>query len=284
MTDAVRLFRDPSGASNHHNAHADSSSRRSPFDAVLVTITYDSKLSAVLSSTPMIECRPFHELQSEDLRWLKTRRHFPLVVRECSSRSSWGCIHVWNDEEIAPNAGFAMCAHANIEIITFVREGTVTHRDNLGNEGRIEAGNVQIVSAGTGIRHAEYNLEQTPARIFQIWITPTLPGGSPGWGAQPCPPAERSRCFVAIASGFEGDHDALPIRADARVLNAKMKAGESLDYVLREPRLDYLVPSSGAVDVNGVRIQARDGAAIKDVPIVRITAIEDAEIVMVDVP
>jgi redox-sensitive bicupin YhaK (pirin superfamily) len=231
----------------------------------------------------MIERRPFDELPSDDLGRLKTRRHFSTGARDDQSRGGLGCVRVWNDEEIAPNAAFALQAHTNIEIITYVREGAVTHRDTLGNEGRIEAGNVQVVSAGSGIRHAEYNLEQASARIFQIWITPASSGGSPAWGVQPCPVAERSGCFVAIASGLDSDRDALPIRACARVLNAKLEAGESIEYVLREPRLAYLVPSAGTVDVNGVRIHARDGAAIKDVDIVTITAIEDAEVVMVDV-
>ena len=231
----------------------------------------------------MIERRPFDQLPREDFGWLKARRHFCSTAKDSRSRSGRGCMRVWNDEEIAPNAGFALQAHANIEIIIYVREGTVTHRDSLGNEGRIEAGNVQVVSAGSGIRHAEYNLEQAPAQIFQIWITPTSSGGSPAWGAQPCPTAERPGCFVVIASGFDSDQDALPIRACARVLNAKLKLGESVEYALREPRLAYLVPSTGTVDVNGVIIHARDGAAIKDVDIVTITAIEDADVVMVDV-
>src|SRR5258705_3905890 len=178
----------------------------------------------------MIERRPFDELPSEDLGWLKARRHFCSAAQDDSSRSGWGCMRVWNDEEIAPNAGFALEVHANIEIITYVREGTVTHRDSLGNENRVEAGNVQVVSAGTGIRHAEYNLEQTPARIFQIWITPTSAGGSPAWGAQPCPVAERSGCFVAIASGFYSDQDALPIRAYAPRLKGQLKCGEANEH------------------------------------------------------
>jgi redox-sensitive bicupin YhaK (pirin superfamily) len=231
----------------------------------------------------MIERRPFDELPSEDLGWLKARRHFSSAAKDDPSLPSWGCMRVWNDEEIAPNTGFALQVHDNIEIIIYVREGAVTHRDSLGNEGRIEAGNVQVVSAGTGIRHAEYNLEQASARIFQMWITPASSGGSPAWGVQPCPVAERSGCFVAIASGFDGDCDALPIRARVRVLNAKLIVGESIEYMLREPRLAYLVPSTGTVDVNGVRIHARDGAAIKDVDIIAITAIEDADVVMVDV-
>lgn len=192
-------------------------------------------------------------------------------------------MRAWNDDEIAPDAGSPMQVHANIEIITFVREGTITHRDSLGNEGRIDTGNMQVVSAGTGLRHAECNVEQSPARIFQIWITPHSLGGSPAWGIQPCPMAERSGCFVAIASGDDSDHDALPIRACARVLNARIKAGRPVEYALRKPRLAYLVPSSGIVDVNGERIHARDGAAIRDVDIITVTAIEDADVVMVDV-
>jgi quercetin 2,3-dioxygenase len=231
----------------------------------------------------MIERRPFDELASEDLGWLKARRHFSSAACDDPSSSGCGCMRVWNDEEIAPNAGLALKVHANIEIVTYVREGTVTHTDSLGNEGRVEAGSVQVVSAGTGIRLAEYNLEQASARIFQMWITPVSSGGSPAWGLQPCPAAERSGRFVAIASGLDSDCDALPIRARARVLNAKLRIGESIEHVFREPRLAYLVPSFGTVDVNGVRIHARDGAAIKDIDIVTITAIERADVVMVDV-
>jgi redox-sensitive bicupin YhaK (pirin superfamily) len=230
----------------------------------------------------MIERRPFDELQREDLGWRKARRHFPLAGLDDPAPNGWGCMRAWNDEEIAPNAGFAMQTHANIEIVTFVREGAITHRDNLGNERRIEAGNVQVVSAGTGIKLAEYNLEHTPAQIFQIWIVPAASGGSPAWATQPCAAPEGSGCFVVLASGNESDHDALPIRACARVLNAKLKVGQSVQYKLAEPRLAYLVSSSGTIEVNGVRIHARDGMNIKDVAMVRIAAIEDADVVMVD--
>jgi redox-sensitive bicupin YhaK (pirin superfamily) len=231
----------------------------------------------------MIERRPFDQLPSEDLGWLKARRHFSSVAKDDPLRSGWGCMRVWNDEEIAPNAGFALQAHANIEIIIYVCAGTVTHRDSLGNEGRIEEGNVQVVSAGTGIRCAEYNLEPASARIFQIWIAPVSRGGSPAWGVQPCFLAGRPGCFEAMASGLDSDRDALPIRARARVLNARLRVGESIEHVLHEPRLAYLVPSTGTVEVNGVRIYARDGAAIKDVGTVTITAVEAADVVMVDV-
>jgi redox-sensitive bicupin YhaK (pirin superfamily) len=113
---------------------------------------------------------------------------------------------------------------------------------------------------------------------------PTNRGGSPAWGSQPFPKGDRSGRFVTLASGFDEDTDALPIRADARVLGATLRAGESVDYALGAQRHGYLVPASGAVEVDGTRIDARDGAAIADAAVVRITAIEDSEVVMVDTP
>ncbi len=232
----------------------------------------------------MIERRPFHDLSGEDIGWLKAKRHFSFGGSDDRARQGWGALRIWNDDEIAPDAGFPPHSHADMEIITYVREGVVTHRDSLGNEGQTKAGDVQVMSAGTGIRHAEYNTEPVPALIFQIWIAPDAHGGPPTWGSQPFPRADRSGRFVAFASGFESDTDALPIRARARVLGARLTVGQSIEYAFGERRRAYLVPSSGTVDVNGVRIHARDGVAIKDVAVVRIAAIEDADVVMVDVP
>jgi quercetin 2,3-dioxygenase len=234
--------------------------------------------------TPMIERRPFNELGAADHGWLKAKHHFSFADYADPARMGWGSLRVWNDDEIAPDTGFPPHPHANMEIITYVREGAITHKDSLGNVGRTVAGDVQVMSAGSGIRHAEYNLEQGPTRIFQIWIVPSARGGSPAWGSQPFPKADRSGRFVTLASGFDGDGEALPIRAPARVLGATVKAGETVDYALGQGRHGYLVPASGAVDVNGVRIDARDGAAIKDVTAVRITALENSELVMVDAP
>jgi redox-sensitive bicupin YhaK (pirin superfamily) len=225
----------------------------------------------------MIERRHFNALQREEAGWLKARRHFDAPQGGC------GCMRAWDDEEIAPNAGFALRTHMNVEIITYVREGTLTHRDNLGNEGTVQAGSVQVVSAGTGIRHAEYNLEQSPARIFQIWMSPAVPGGSPAWASQPCLSAEHSGVFVAIASGADGDQDALPIRTRARVLNARLKTRQSIRYRFQGPRLAYLVPSIGAIDVNGTRINARDGVAIANMDLVTIKALQESDLIMVDI-
>jgi len=194
----------------------------------------------------------------------------------------WGALRVWNDDEIAPNTGFPPHPHANMEIITYVTKGAITHKDSLGNEGRTVAGDVQVMSAGAGIRHAEYNLESEPTTLFQIWILPTRAGGQPAWGTKPFPKSDRSGKFVTLASGFANDNDALPIRADARVLGATVEAGETITYALGKTRNAYLVPATGSVEVNGVRIETRDGAAITDTAEITIRALEDSELVMVD--
>ena len=230
----------------------------------------------------MIERRPFNELGGADHGWLKARHHFSFAGYNDPQRMGWGRLRVWNDDEIAAGSGFPPHPHADMEIITYVRDGAITHEDSLGNKGRTEAGDVQVMSAGTGIRHAEYNAERETTRIFQIWIIPDACGGAPAWGARPFPKGDRSGRFVALASGREDDGDALSIRADARVLGATLKAGESTEYTLEPGRHAYLVPVDGSVEVNGVRIEARDGAAIKDEALLRITALEDAEVVLVD--
>jgi len=230
----------------------------------------------------MIELKPFATLGGADHGWLKAKHHFSFADYYDPSNISHGALRVWNDDEIAPNTGFPAHPHANMEIITYVREGAITHQDSLGNKGRTEAGDVQVMSAGSGIRHSEYNLEPTKTKIFQIWIQPTTRGGQPTWGAKPFPKADRSGKLVTLASGLAGDADALPIRADARVLGTTLKAGESAEYSADKTRNLYLVPAAGAVEVNGVRVNVRDGAAIRNETQLRITALEDSELVLVD--
>jgi redox-sensitive bicupin YhaK (pirin superfamily) len=230
----------------------------------------------------MIDVRPFNSLGGANHGWLDAKHHFSFASYYDPSRMGWGALRVWNDDTIAADSGFPPHPHADMEIITYVREGAITHEDNQGNRGRTEAGDVQVMSAGSGIRHSEFNLEPETTRIFQIWIIPNQVGGKPSWGAKPFPKGDRSGRFVTLASGIEGDTDALPIRTDARVLGANLKAGETAEYTLGGKRHAYLVPAKGKVEVNGVALGARDGAAIAEVETIRVTAVEDAEVVMVD--
>ena len=230
----------------------------------------------------MIELRPFDSLGGANHGWLNAKHHFSFANYYDPRRMSWGGLRVWNDDEIAAGTGFPPHPHSDMEIITYVREGAITHEDSLGNKGRTEAGDVQVMSAGTGIRHAEYNAEPDLTRIFQIWIEPTRRGEKPAWGARPFPKGDRAGQFVVLASGFEGDGDALPIRAEARVVGATLKAGETAEYPLGAARRGYLVPAVGAVEVNGVRVNTRDGVAIAEVETITVKALSDTEIVLVD--
>ncbi len=230
----------------------------------------------------MIEKRSFDSLGHADHGWLNARHHFSFANYYDPARMGWGAIRVWNDDEIGPNSGFPPHPHKDMEIITYVRTGAITHQDSMGNQGKTGAGDVQVMSAGTGVRHAEYNLEPVTTTLFQIWILPREAGGAPSWGAKPFPKGERSGKFVTLASGYAEDTDALPIRADARVLGATIKAGESVTHTVGDGRHAYLVPAVGKIEIDGAPFDARDGAALSGGQTVTITAIEDAEIVLVD--
>jgi len=230
----------------------------------------------------MIELRPHDRLGGADHGWLDTKHHFSFADYYDPARIHWGNLRVWNDDEIAPGTGFPLHPHRDMEIITYVREGAISHQDDQGNRGRTEAGDVQVMSAGTGIRHSEYNLEKEPTRIFQIWIVPEERGGAPRWDAQPFPKGDRAGQFVTLASGKAGDEGVLKIRADARLVAATLRAGETVSYSAEPGRHLYLVPAKGTVEVNGTKVGERDGAAIRDEAVIAVTALEDAEVVLVD--
>jgi hypothetical protein len=229
----------------------------------------------------MIHVQPFAKLGQADFGWLKARHHFSFGHYRDPDRMGFGALRVWNDDEIAPGTGFDPHPHRDMEIITYVRQGAITHQDNMGNAGRTEAGDVQVMSAGTGVRHSEYNLEDEETRIFQIWILPETLNAKPAWGARPFPKGDRAGAFVPLASGL-GDEGALPIQTPAKVLGATLKAGTSTTYRFEDGRVGYLVGAEGRFRVNGQEAKARDGVAIRDLPQVTIEAIEDSELVLVD--
>ncbi len=230
----------------------------------------------------MIERRPAGQLGRFQNDWLNARYHFSFAGWRDPSRMGWGDLLVWNDDEIAAGTGFPPHGHADMEIVTYVRRGAITHRDSLGNTGRTAAGDVQVMSAGSGIQHAEHNAENETTTLFQIWIQPSTRGGAPSWGARAFPKGDRAGGLVALASGRPGDGDALPLRADARVLGATLKAGDTTTYDLSPGRHAYLATAVGRIEVNGVNLEARDGAAIVDEPVLNIRALADAEVVLVE--
>jgi redox-sensitive bicupin YhaK (pirin superfamily) len=230
----------------------------------------------------MIDIRPFASLGHADHGWLNARHHFSFADYRDPARMGWGAIRVWNDDEIAARSGFPPHPHSDMEIITYVRSGAITHEDSMGNKGRTAAGDVQVMSAGTGVRHAEFNLEDEATTLFQIWVLTDRPGAEPAWGAMRFPRHERDGGFVTLASGFAEDEGALKINSAARVMGATLKAGERAELSLDPARHVYLVAVNGAVEVNGRRAEPRDGIAVTGEASVEIKAVEDSEIVLVD--
>ena len=231
----------------------------------------------------MIQVQPFDRLGRFRNEWLNAHYHFSFSHYHDPERMGVGGLRVWNDDEVAPQGGFEPHPHRDMEIITYVREGAITHRDSLGNEGRTEAGDVQVMHAGTGIVHSEYNLEATPTRLFQIWIVPARHGVEPGWGMRRFPKAPGGG-LATLADGRAGaDGAALPLYADAAVLAGVLRRGETVRHRLGAGRAAYLVPASGAVTVNGVALGTRGGAAVTGESEVAIVATGDAELVLVDV-
>ena len=228
----------------------------------------------------MIDIRKFASLGHADHGWLDARHHFSFASYHDPDRMGWGRIRVLNDDKIAGQSGFPPHPHRDMEIVTYVRTGAITHQDSMGNKGRTAAGDVQVMSAGTGVTHAEFNLEDEATTLFQIWIETDKPGASPSWGAMPFPKDSRQGAFQLLASG-NGEDGVLTINADARVLGATVKAGESIAIDTAPDRHLYLVPS-GRVRVNGVEAGPRDGVAITGESCIEIAAEDDAELVLVD--
>jgi len=233
----------------------------------------------------VIDIRPFESLGGANHGWLNAKHHFSFSNYYDPSRMGWGVLRVWNDDRIKPRTGFPPHPHRDMEIITFVREGAITHRDHLNNQGRTAAGDVQVMSAGRGIQHEEWNLEGEDTTLFQIWIETRKQGIRPRWEQAEFPKDDRKGQLVQLASGKpDAPAEALYIEQDAAILGANLEKGQEVTYALPGGRLGYLVPSKGIVTVNGVLVPERAGAAIRDVENLVIHAEEDAEIILADLP
>lgn len=232
----------------------------------------------------MIEKRAFEGLGRFRTDWLNARHHFSFGSYHDPDRMGWGALRVWNDDEISADGGFAPHRHQDMEIITYVREGAISHRDNLGNAGRTLAGDVQVMSAGSGIRHSEFNQEAESTSLFQIWILPREIGGEPRWDSAAFPTGDRTGQLVVLASGDPEADGGLMIRQDAKVLGATLLEGQSVTHVLKPGHRAYLVLVIGSGTVNGIELDARDGAAIRDEAEITISATTALELVMVEVP
>ncbi|MXN76124.1 pirin family protein [Burkholderia sp. 4701] len=232
----------------------------------------------------MIEHRPFLALGAIRRGGVDARQHFRMGESGRADHAPLGPLHVWNDVEFAPHSGLGLQAHRDLEIVTWVRSGAITHEDDAGNRARLVAHSVHVMSAGAAIHHAERNEENLPARQFQIWLRPRTPAGTPRCATRVCSPGCREGRFVTLASGDPRDvrAGALPIHADARVRIATLRAGTAMQHILPMPGSAYLVADHGRLDVGSTRLARRDGIAIRNEMRLMLRARDDTDVVIVE--
>ena len=233
----------------------------------------------------MIEVIPFETLGHAKHGWLNARHHFSFARYYDPNRMGYPPLLVWNDDEIQAHTGFGKHPHDNMEIITYVRQGAITHRDSMGNEGRTEAGDVQVMSAGTGVFHSEHNEEDEETVLFQIWIQTAKRDVEPRWEARAFP-KESNNTLIPLVSGrkVHEDMDTLMIYQDAAIYAGVLGEGSTYTHTIETGRHLYLVPSTGRIEINGQQVNARDGVHIENMDEITITALESAEIVLADLP
>lgn len=232
----------------------------------------------------MIKIIKSDERHHEDFGWLSTRWHFSFDTYHDPENLNWGALRVFNDDVINPGGGFGMHPHRDMEIVTYVLEGELEHRDSEGNRGVIHPGEVQVMSAGTGITHSEFNHSQEkPVHLLQLWILPRTRGLKPRWGQREFALAERSGKLLPVVSG--GDlKGTLEIDQDAQIYVSNLKAGEQATHQSREGRRAYLFAIEGGLEVNGTKLAAGEQARIADEPELRLRAASDAHLILLDLP
>lgn len=232
----------------------------------------------------MKETRRFEDLGSANFGWLQAKHHFSFGNYYDPERVHFGILRVVNDDRVAAGSGFDPHPHENMEIITYVREGEIRHKDNLGNQGATKAGDVQVMSAGTGVAHAEYASETERTVLYQIWLFPREKGVAPRWDAaafDKTPVKDKLRLLV---SGHENDvkNGALMIHADARLWGGRLNTGTTLTQDFG-PRV-YLLISAGEVKIGEDTFRAGDALALTDEGPVTIEALQESEVVVLELP
>jgi redox-sensitive bicupin YhaK (pirin superfamily) len=214
--------------------------------------------------------------------WLDTRHHFSFGDYYNEGRMGFGPLRVINDDIIKAGNGFGFHPHRDMEIITYVRTGTVIHKDSLGNEGRTSAGDVQVMSAGRGIIHAEHADPDADTTLFQIWIHPRERGISPRWDQKAFPKAPVSDGLNLLVSGRAEDagSDALLIHSDAAIYGGHLVKGSELTHRLKGSA--YVVMSEGEATVNGTALKKGDGAEVTGEDTLVIKADGDAELLVIE--
>ncbi len=227
-----------------------------------------------------MELHRAHDRGAGDHGWLKSRFSFSFAHWYNPARMGFRSLRVLNDDIIAPMSGFGMHPHQDMEIITIVTKGTVTHEDSMGNKGVVRAGEVQVMSAGTGVVHSERNESATePLELFQLWIMTRSPGATPRYDQRAFSPDAR---LLVSPDGREGS---LSILQDAYITRYSIGANESYIYTLHDEKNGtYVFVISGSVIIDTLTLHARDAVGVEGGTSLTITAPEEAQILIVEVP
>ncbi len=227
----------------------------------------------------MFEYHSFDSLGGANHGWLNAKHHFSFGSYQDPNRMSFGELLVINDDIIQPHTGFDTHPHRDMEIITYVRRGAITHKDSAGNEGRTTAGNVQVMSAGTGIAHSEFNHEDEETNIFQIWIMPRSKGIEPRWDTAEFPQEPATDRLPLLVSG--DDNAPLTIHQDARIFAGRMTAGTDLTHHITGQA--YLLVSDGSLTVDDKMTHKGEGIAISGASQISLAANDDCEVLIIEV-
>lgn len=233
----------------------------------------------------MITVVPFSTLTGFEIPGVVVRDHFrDSPENRGRPNCRLGPMRVLADTCMEAGCGFPFHPHRDMEIVTVVCEGAVSHQDTLGNRGRIPAGGIQAMTTGTGIQHTESNLETTRCRIYQVWIEPSKTGLEPSYVDVERPGDDAAGEWRALASGIPGHAAPATIAADAAILRARFDGGRPAIYQVPTKRHTYIVAAVGAVAVNGVALGERDGARIDDEAELRFESADPGEVVIFDLP
>jgi quercetin 2,3-dioxygenase len=231
----------------------------------------------------MIKTIPYNTLGHANHGWLDARHHFSFARYWNPERVGFGTLRVINDDKISARQGFGKHPHDNMEIITYVRSGAITHKDSLGNEGRTKAGDVQVMSAGSGVAHSEYNMEDEDTTLYQIWIEPNARNVKPRWDSREFPVTFANDSLPVLVSGRpEHEGKAAFIHQDATILGGRIKQGTTLSQAIKHQA--YILAAKGRFEINGVALGQGDGAEVTNEKNIHIKALTDSELLIIDAP
>ncbi len=219
----------------------------------------------------------------KDYNWLQTYWLFSFAEYYDPDNIQFGALRVVNDDVVQPQTGFGTHPHDEMEIITIVLEGAVTHEDSLGTKAVIQAGDVQCMSAGTGIRHSEFNLGNVPAHFYQIWIYPDESGIEPSYDQKSYTGVDRTNRLLPVASG-QGLSDVVTFHTDATIYLSELTPEHTMTHQTDSSRRVFIYMTDGEIDIEGTRLYSKDQARIDPEGPISLTAISDASILLIDVP